>query len=155
MNEKEAIKRIIDEVLAKNELTQHDIDVLLKAMAIGQQFDRTETDREKIKTEAETARYTADRRIEESKIKANSERYRGQCDTHSARIKARSDERAYKRQFWSNVIQTAGTIGGTVLTTAAVVGMFKSGMRFEQNGIFTAQTTKQILANGLGLIKRR
>jgi membrane protein involved in colicin uptake len=219
----DALTRCVNETMAKDVLTQHDIDNLLKAASIEANLSRNETDvykadkeaeaekyaadkkaaadierakaeKEiaKIRAEADMAkveaekyaadvraqseserseaeRYSADKRAEADKNRAEAERYsadrhsesekyaadeRAEAEKEAAKIKAEADERAYRHQFWGNVITGGLKVAEGVITVGAVVVMFKSGLDFEQTGVITSNTMKNIMANGLKLLKR-
>jgi len=161
----EAIRRAIEEVLDKDELTAHDIDTILKAASIQANLSRNEADKYKADIEREIAKIKADAEKDSAMFAKEAAAYtadkklvgdekRAKADKEAAKIKAEADEKAYRRQFWGNVITTVGTVGSTALSIIGVMAMFKSGLDFEQSGVITSQTMRNIMANGLKIIKK-
>lgn len=143
----EALTRCVNDTMAKDTLTQHDIDNLLKAATISANMTRNETDIYKADKEAEANKYAADK-------KAQADIERAKADKEAAKIKAEADERAYRHQFWGNVIVGGLRLAEGAISVAAVILMFKAGLSFEQTGVITSNTMKNILSNGLKIVKR-
>lgn len=104
MNKQEqAIDRILTDILKKDDLTTKDIDTLLKTMTIQATIDRQANDSKKIDKEFEMAKYQADKRLEEAKIRAEAEsknaKYQADKRLEEATIKAEADKANAESSF--------------------------------------------------------
>lgn len=140
----EAFERILKEILENDTLDKHDIDNLLKAMAVYANIQRNETDVYKADKEAEASKYSAN-------VRSNAERFSAQmkaeADREVAKMKADIDERAYERQFWGNVISGGLKLTEGIISVAAIIMMFNSGLKFEETGVFSSKVMGNLLTN--------
>lgn len=151
--DKEIAKIRSEADIAKAEAERYSADVHAQSEAERSQTERYAADKryESENNRAEAERYSAD-------VHAQSERHsaeiRAKADKEAAKIKAEADERAYRHQFWGNVIVGGLKLAEGAISVAAVILMFKAGLSFEQTGVITSNTMKNILSNGLKIVKR-